>query len=36
MSRQVMVNKSKVAQGEIVADFAVLDARDLCYMNFAR
>lgn len=36
MSRQVMIVKPKVAQGEIVADFAVLDARDLCYMNFAR
>ncbi|MCQ3001415.1 hypothetical protein NLO98_16825 [Pseudomonas syringae] len=36
MSRDIAVIGEEVAQGEMVSEYATLDARDMCSMNFAR
>ena len=36
MSHDLMVIDPEVVEGEIVADAAVIEARDLCSMNYAR
>jgi hypothetical protein len=36
MSRDIAVIDAEVVQGEVVSEYATIDARDMCSMNFAR
>ena len=36
MSQELMVSTPAVIEGELTAEAAVLDGRDMCSMNFAR